>query len=657
MVNVFPDLSTLQKRFGRNNLGDPSPETFEQTQRRRLLQANILAMAIAVLACVSEIFTTNLSHAKLHLIVAVPMFAWYFICHKLAKKNENVQNLARIWMAVGCLALWLDISVSGGLNGQAAQMLYLLPIGSALILKVRDIAIVSAANIIAIIILAAADYLYAVNSLVPMSGVFAKAGIIIITAACISVTVLVLIVHNDQITNDLRSALKQTVHISMHDQLTGLLNRKWVNEQLDALDPDVDVCDLFVIDLDGFKQVNDVYGHAMGDALLKDVAMRLVEICPETASVARLGGDEFLILSPSKALTDFDLGDRIIAELSKPFHLGDLEVLISGSVGQALYPADAHSSEQLLARADAALYAAKSAGRNQHVRFHAALEEKQLIRSRVLKRLRHAIETDKIYINYQPQYALTDGRIVGVEALARWNDPDIGQIPPDQFIPIAEEYGLICKLGEHVIRRACREAKYWIDLANPGSELRLSIKLSPLQLSKPDIVSVIGNILDEVGFPADRLELEITERVLIADPTQAQRKLQQLAEMGVKIALDDFGKGYSSLSYLRSLPLSRLKIDQSYTANIEKPKGAAFIRAIIQLATALNLDVIAEGVETERQRDLLLAMECPSAQGYLYSEAVDPQRMLKLFLAPLRKLHTNSVSERIETSHRNKKTS
>ena len=163
------------------------------------------------------------------------MFAWYFTCHKLAKKNENVQNLARIWMAVGCLALWLDISVSGGLNGQAAQMLYLLPIGSALILKVRDIAIVSIANVVAIMALAAADYLYAVNSLLAGSGIFPKAGIIIVTAICISATVLVLIVHNDQITSALRSALKQTVHISMHDQLTGLLNRKWVNEQLLSL--------------------------------------------------------------------------------------------------------------------------------------------------------------------------------------------------------------------------------------------------------------------------------------------------------------------------------------------------------------------------------------------------------------------------------------
>lgn len=657
MAIIFPDMNTSQKRFGHGDSSDPVPETFEQTQRRRLLRANVLAMTIAVLACVSEVFTTNLGHAKLHLIVAIPMFVWYFTCHKLAQRNQNVQNLARIWMAIGCVALWFDIAVSGGLNGQAAQMLYLIPIGSALILKVRDIVIVSIANVVAIMALAAADYLYAVNSLLAGSGIFPKAGIIIVTAICISATVLVLIVHNDQITSALRSALKQTVHISMHDQLTGLLNRKWVNEQLDELDPDVDVCDLFVIDLDGFKQVNDIYGHATGDALLKDVARRLVELSPETASVARLGGDEFLILCPSEPLTNIDLGERIIAALSTPFHLDGLEVLISGSVGQALYPGDAQTSEQLLARADAALYAAKSAGRNQHVRFHAALEEKQLVRNRILKRLRDAIATDKIYIDYQPQYALNNGRIVGVEALARWNDPDIGQVPPDQFIPIAEEYGLICELGEHVIRRACREAKYWINLADPGGAPKLSINLSPLQLNKPDIVSVIGNILDEIGFPADRLELEITERVLIADPDQARRKLRQLSAMGISIALDDFGKGYSSLSYLQSLSLTRLKIDRTYTANIEQEEGAAFIRAIIQLATALKLGVIAEGVETERQRDLLLAMECPSAQGYLYSEAVDPQRMLQLLLAPFRKSSTNGSEDGIETNLRDRKIS
>ena len=196
MAIIFPDMNTSQKRFGHGDSSDPVPETFEQTQRRRLLRANVLAITIAVLACVSEFFTTNLSHAKLHLIVAIPMFVWYFTCHKLAQRNQNVQNLARIWMAIGCVALWFDITVSGGLNGQAAQMLYLIPVGSALILKVRDIVIVSIANVVAIMALAAADYLYAVNSLLAGSGIFPKAGIIIVTAICISATVLVLIVHN-----------------------------------------------------------------------------------------------------------------------------------------------------------------------------------------------------------------------------------------------------------------------------------------------------------------------------------------------------------------------------------------------------------------------------------------------------------------------------
>jgi EAL domain-containing protein (putative c-di-GMP-specific phosphodiesterase class I) len=260
------------------------------------------------------------------------------------------------------------------------------------------------------------------------------------------------------------------------------------------------------------------------------------------------------------------------------------------------------------------------------------LEDKQRIRNGIIKRLRKAVECQDIYLDYQPQFDLGNGELIGFEALARWRDAELGIVSPELFIPIAEECGLINQLGEDLLRRACRETKRWANLAAPAIDLCVSVNLSPIQLSKADIASVVGDILEQEAFPANRLELEITERILISDPELAQQQLEKLAALGVGLALDDFGKGYSSLSYLQSLSLTRLKIDQSFIANINKPKGEAFIRAIVQLAKALDLKVIAEGIETRRQCEALVSMGCCAGQGHLFSPSVAPNQMLKLAL-------------------------
>jgi len=626
-------VQSLKRWLYGHNPHEIAVEQFHETQRRRLIQTNMLAIIIAAIACLTELFISSPDEATVHLLIATPFFLGYYMCHVIAVRSENVELLARIWMAVGCVALWADIAISGGITGHAAPMLFLLPIGSALILSVRDIAVVSISNAIAIFGLAAFDIWGPLGPELATSMVVSKAWLLAVNAICISATVVVLVMHTNKVEKALRGSLAKTVHISEHDQLTGLLNRKWINERLAGLQQDVDLGVLCLVDLDGFKQINDVHGHAIGDALLRAVSERLKAISNAGDDVARLGGDEFLILSPGTTKREAEsLARRIVDELSAPFQIDDLQLVISGSVGLAAFPGDAQTGEQLMMRADMALYAAKLSGRNQFAVFDAHLEEKQRKRNGILRRLRRAIENGEIYLEYQPQFDLASGVLLGFEALARWTDEEIGVVPPSEFIQIAEEHGLINQLGEHLLRRACREAKYWVNLEAPTSPMRLSVNLSPLQLSQSDMASVVHDILEETGFPGERLELEITERVLIEDPDLAERQLKKLCALGIDIALDDFGTGYSSLSYLQSLSLARLKIDQAFIANMDKPKGEAFIRAIVQLAKALDLKVIAEGVETHTQLEALKAMHCCAGQGYLFSRAVGPAQMLSMAL-------------------------
>ncbi|MEO0956824.1 MAG: EAL domain-containing protein [Pseudomonadota bacterium] len=588
------DISSLSgawRTWFRQQVPNLAIETFQETQRRRLIQANMLAVMILLVVCISEMLVSSPSSAGLHLLIALPVLLGYAACHMIATRRQNVRGLARLWMATGCIALWFDITISGGMNAPTISMLYLLPIGSALMLGLRDIMAVSVANIAAILAIAAVEIAGPLGTDMSVQTVLNTAGLMVVNSLCISITVLILVLHSKRMDEALRNSLAQTLHISDHDQLTGLLNRKWVSGGLENLDRRYDQCELLIVDLDGFKQVNDLHGHAAGDALLQAVAGRLKAACPKSASVARLGGDEFVVVLHSPSDIASSTAEEIVLSLALPYHLGNLEVGISASVGQASFPADAHTGEQLLARADAALYAAKNAGKNQFVRFEDGLERQQQTRSNILRRLRIAIAEDQIHLHYQPQYRLADGLLTGFEALARWDDEELGAVSPDEFIPIAEECGLIAALGENVLRRACKEARHWALLSDPANDIRLSINLSPLQLSRSDIVATIQTVLEETGFPASRLELEITERILISDRTVAEHKLKALSELGIGIALDDFGKGYASLSYLQSLSLTRLKIDRSVSQLHDgEHKGLALLVLDIGNEAAVNLE-------------------------------------------------------------------
>ena len=427
----------------------------------------------------------------------------------------------------------------------------------------------------------------------------------------------------------------QIKHMARHDELTGLVNRNVVRTKLDELDPAHDVISATLIDLDGFKEINDTYGHGVGDLLLKQVAKRLNACVGSADIVARLGGDEFLILS-APSTDDAELGNKVLKALVEPLKLGEFELSISGSVGQSHFPGHTDRGDQLLVKADLALYAAKNAGRNAYRVFQPAMEQKLQYRLQIVKRLRKAIQDCGLSIKYQPQYCLQEGRLLGFEALARWEDEELGCIGPDVFVPIAEECGLISSLGEFILRTACDDAMAWPQPEN--SSLTLSINISPEQFSRGDLVADVKAVLKDTGFPPSRLELEITEGVLIADTDKASSILRSLSSLGVSIAIDDFGTGYSSLSYLRSLPINRLKIDRSFTNSLHESSVENITKTIVQMGHTLGLHVMAEGVETAEQQACLMEMNCLEVQGYLYAKPLPVSKVAPLIITD----HTRS---------------
>lgn len=420
-------------------------------------------------------------------------------------------------------------------------------------------------------------------------------------------------------------AQKHVEFLAAHDPLTGSHNRNYVQTKLEALDAGKHKALIFLIDLDGFKQVNDGYGHFVGDELLKLVAKRLRAVVGDTGLVARLGGDEFLVFCQIDAaemhFVHDSLGRQIIADLSKPFVIGQLDIGISGSVGIAKFPNDTDHGLTLLNQADLALYAAKRSGRNRCVTFVKKMMDGLQKRIIVTERLRKAVQERDVLPFYQPQHCARTGKLVGAEALARWTDAELGFVGPDVFITIAEETGLIHDLGEQLLRRACLDALEWPP-GEDGAPLMLAVNLSPVQVMRGNIARTVKRILAETGFPPDRLEIEITEGVLIDDVPATRFLLEELSDAGIAIALDDFGTGYSSLSYVRALPLNRLKIDRSFVFEIEEPEAQSIVSAIVSLCDRLNLEVVAEGVETQKSAEILAELGCDVLQGYYFSRPV-----------------------------------
>ena len=417
-------------------------------------------------------------------------------------------------------------------------------------------------------------------------------------------------------------------HLADHDALTGLPNRALLQDRMRQAIAFAHrnrrrVAILF-IDLDYFKNINDSLGHHIGDQVLKMTAMRLQQCLREGDSVARLGGDEFVLILPllGDSTDAARVARKALDTLAQPFSVEVNELHLSGSIGISLYPDDGLDVDALMRTADTAMYHAKEVGRGNFQFFTAALNQAAQQRLDVDNRLRQALAQDELILHYQPQVKMQSGITFSAEALLRWQPPGITQpISCGDFIANAEESGLIVPIGEWVLRQACRQLKIWRDAGHP--ELKMAVNLSPRQLEQASFCSLVGQILDEAGVPATALELEITESILMQRSEYTLATLTRLSDMGIKLTVDDFGTGYSSLAYLQRFPVHALKIDQSFVRDIGEDKNnTALVTAIIAMATSLQLEVIAEGVETLQQAQFLMAHGCYEAQGFYYSKAV-----------------------------------
>jgi diguanylate cyclase (GGDEF)-like protein len=436
----------------------------------------------------------------------------------------------------------------------------------------------------------------------------------------------------------LKAAHHQLDYLANHDSLTGLPNRSLffdrLQQALAAARHGGGQLALLMFNVDRLQRINDSLGHVAGDAALREIAHRAGTLAGPGDTASRLGGDDFvLLLAGCRDTEDAILAaHRLIDAVAQPIRIAGHDVVLTASVGISMYPRDGATPSDLLKAADAALSHMKEAGRNGFRFFKGEMNAHALRWLALESRLRWALERGELALHYQPQVSVVDGAITGVEALLRWHSPELGPVAPADFIPLAEDTGLIVPLGTWVIRQACRQNKAWQDAGLPA--VRVAVNVSAHQFMTGTLPAVVRAALDENGLAPACLEIELTETVMMGDSAQVQAQLAELRALGVTVSLDDFGTGYSSLGYLSRLSLDKLKIDKSFVNDITGcSRSAAIAQATIALAHGLSLTVVAEGVETAEQRDFLSASGCHVMQGYLYSGPLPPERMAQLLVA------------------------
>ncbi|MBL4584024.1 MAG: EAL domain-containing protein [Pseudomonadales bacterium] len=450
-------------------------------------------------------------------------------------------------------------------------------------------------------------------------------------------------VQNNYLESLIDEKTQQLEHASNFDPLTNLPSRSSFKQQLELslarASRNNESITLILLDLDFFKRVNEGLGHANGDELLRQVAARLTKNLRDYDPVARMngashqdlvchyGGDEFCLLISDKSESENinQILERLRTSLSRPFHIANREITQSFSAGVASFPEHSINAEQLIQHADIALYQAKEQGRGKHLIYNHKMQQESLSSLTISSKLHQALEREEFEMYYQPQVNMIDSSVVGLEALIRWKDRDGNRIPPDHFIPLAEESGLIVPIGNWVIEQACKQVN---DLLDKGFHIPIAVNISARQFSQPDFIERLLSQLNRYSVPHHLLELELTERVVMSDIEDTTQTLKKLETLGIKVSIDDFGTGYSSLSYLKKFPIDVIKIDQAFVSDVTtNSEDAAIVSAIIAMAESLGLETVAEGVETIEQMEFLRAKHCKIGQGYLFSKPLSREQL------------------------------
>ena len=446
--------------------------------------------------------------------------------------------------------------------------------------------------------------------------------------------------HRRRVEQELRENEHRFDHMAHHDALTGLANRRLFTAHLDhalaTARREGSRLAVMFLDLDRFKTVNDSLGHETGDKLLVEVSRRLLDAMRQTDTLARMGGDEFAVMLErvDDDLQVSNLAERVIKTLEAPIRIGEFELKAGASIGIAVAFNDGTTSDELLKNADTAMYRAKENGRGRFEYYMPELNARAQVRLLLESSIARAIDRDELELYYQPQVSLVDGSLHGAEALLRWNHHELGTISPAEFIPIAEESGLIVRIGEWVLHEACRQARRWIDMGH--GNFTIAVNLSARQFHDGGLMEKVRAALAASGLPARCLELELTESLIMDHPEESIELLHQFHDLGISTSIDDFGTGYSSLNYLRKFPIHRLKVDRSFVCDIQDPDDARIVETIINLAHGLELEVVAEGIEEASQFDFLRQRSCALGQGYLFSPPIPAEAFTRLFIDPQR---------------------